>query len=187
MALDLPGLASFLTVHHHHDLIRVETLDQYSSASDGAEFDRFRAGEPEPDRATKAAWLDRLRTDTTSGRAWRRLRVVRPPLTDYVRYSCAWGYTDNMAAGEQVRILDLSAAAPGSDVLLRIGDFYLLDDAHAVTMRYDRAGAFIDAEPVDDRITEIYRAVAIAGWDLAEPFESWWRRHPEHHRTPVAG
>jgi hypothetical protein len=187
MALDLSGLAAYLAEHHHHDLLRVETFDHYTAASDGTEFARYRAGEPEPDRASKAAWLDRLRADTASGRPWRRLRVITPPLTDYVRYSCEWGYTDNTAAGEQVRVLDLAAAPPGSDVLLRLGDFYLLDHAHAAAMRYDPAGRFLSADPVPDPLTGIYRSAASAGWGLGEPFERWWGRHPEHRRTPAAG
>lgn len=185
MALDLPGLAAFLTEHHHHDLLRVETLDHYTSASDGTEFDRYRAGEPEPDRAAKTAWIDRLRTDTATGRTWRRLRVIQPPLTDYVRYSCEWGYTDNTAAGEQVRVLDLSTAPHGASVLRDIGDFYLVDDTHAAAMHYNPAGAFIHADPVTDPVTDVYRTAARVGWQLAEPFEQWWRRHPEHHRAPA--
>ena len=185
MTLDLRELAAFLGEHHHRDLLRVETLDRYSSASDGAEFDRYRAGEPEPDRAAKTAWLDRIRIDTEAGRVWRRLRVVQPPLTDYVRYSCEWGYTDNAAAGEEVRLLDLSTVSPGASVLLGIGDYYLLDASHAAAMRYDSTGTFTGAEPVTGPVTDIYRAAAQVGWQLAEPFEQWWNRHPEHHRSPA--
>jgi len=184
MAMNLRELGAFLTERHTHDLLRVETLGSYASTSDGAEFDRYRAGEPEPDRAAKTAWLDRLRTDTESGRVWRRLRVVQPPLTDYVRYSCEWGYTDNAAAGEQVRVLDLSVSPPGSAILLGIRDFYLLDDVHAAAMSYDRTGAFTGAEPITDPFVDVYRTAARVGWQLGEPFDHWWKRHPEHHRSP---
>ncbi len=181
--LDLAELAAFIAEHHRRDLIRVETLSRYVSASDGAELDRYLNGEPEPDYAAKAGWLDRIRADTTAGRIWRRLRVVEPPLTDYVRYSCEWGYTDNSAAGEQVRVLDTSDAPVGARVLMDVGDFYLLDDVHVVVMRYDPSGAFTGAELVDDPFAEIYRAVARAVWPLAEPFGRWWSRHPGSHRS----
>jgi hypothetical protein len=181
--LDLAQLAAFIAEHHRRDLIRVETLSRYVSASDGAELDRYVSGEPEPDRAAKAAWLDRIRADTAAGRIWRRLRVVEPPLTDYVRYSCEWGYTDNSAAGEQVRVLDLSDAPVGASVLVDIGDFYLLDDAHVVGMRYEQSGAFTAAELVGDPFAAVYRAAAKAVWPIAEPFDRWWPRHPEHHRS----
>ena len=185
-ALDLVGLAAFIAEYHRHDLIRVETLPQYVSASDGSEFDRYLGGEPEPDRAAKAGWLDRIRADTAAGRTWRRLRLVEPPLTDYVRYSCEWGYTDNSEVGEQVRVLDLSHAPVGAHVLSDIGDFYLLDDAYVAVMRYDAKGTFIRAELVGEPVTEVYRGAARAGWAVAEPFGEWWARHPEYHRAAAA-
>jgi hypothetical protein len=181
--LDLAGLAAFIAEHHHRDLIRVETLNRYVSASDGAELDRYLNGEPDPDRAAKAVWLNRIRADTAAGRVWRRLRVVEPPLNDYVRYSCEWGYTDNSAAGEQVRVLDLSDAPVGAGVLLDVGDFYLLDDAHVAVMRYDPAGAFTGAELVGNPFAEVYRAAVRVVWPIAEPFDRWWPRHPEYHRS----
>jgi hypothetical protein len=183
--LDLPGLAAFIADHHRHDLVRVESLGWYVSTSDGAELDRYLAGEREPDRASKAAWLDRIRSDTAAGRAWRRLRIVEHPPTDYVRYSCEWGYTDNSAAGEQVRMLDLTDAQVGAGVLVDLGDFYLLDDVHVVAMRYDDSGAFTGAEPIKGPFSDVYRAAARAGWAVAEPFGRWWPRHPEYHRSAV--
>lgn len=179
----LAGLAAFIAEHHHRDLVRVETLDRYVSASDGAELDRFLKGESEPDRAAKASWLTRIRADTAAGRIWRRIRVVEPPLTDYVRYACEWGYTDNSDAGEQVRVLDMSAAPVGARVLVGIGDCYVLDDTHVVAMRYDRAGVFTGADPVGDPYAEVYRTAVRAAWSNAELFERWWARHPEHHRS----
>ena len=97
--LDLAELAAFLSEHHRTDLIRVETLSRYRSASDGTELDRFLDGEAEPDRAGKTAWLDRIRADTASGRRWRRLRVVEPPLSDYVRYSCGCDVAGSEGSG----------------------------------------------------------------------------------------
>ena len=48
--------------------------------------------------------MDRLRADTAADRRWRRVHVVELPLSDYLRYECEWGYTDNAAHGEDVRI-----------------------------------------------------------------------------------
>jgi hypothetical protein len=183
--LDLSGLAAWITEHHRRDLLRAETLDRYRAASDGDELDRYLRGEPEPDRAAKAAWLDRIRLDTADGRAWRRLRIVRTPLTDYVRYSCEWGYTDNSAAGEEVPVLDLSSAPPGADVLARIGDFYLLERKHVAAMTYDGAGTFSHADVLDAPVPTVHQAAAAAGWQLAEPFTDWWSRHPEHRSVSV--
>jgi hypothetical protein len=185
--LDLTELAGFLGEHHEHDLIRIETLSGYRSASDGAELDRFRAGEAEPDRAAKAGWLDRIRSDTAAGRAWRRLRVVEHPMTDYVRYSCEWGYTDNSAVGEVIRVLDLAEAPPGAEAIVGIGDVYVLDGLLVVAMRYDATGCFLGAEVLSDPLAEVHRTAARVAWAVGEPFDGWWRRHPEHHRSAAVG
>lgn len=183
--LDLPQLAQYLSERHTHDLIRIETLDTYLSASDGDEFDRFRRGDPEPDRASKAGWLNKLREDTARGREWRRVRVIQPPPTEYVRYECEWGYTDNSAAGEDVRVLDLSNAPDGADLLTRVGDFYLVDGIYAAAMDYDERGAYRTAIPIEGPLADAYRYIAAAAWNMSEPFTSWWAAHPQYHRHGI--
>ncbi len=184
--LDLQVLGAYLTKRHTRDLFRLETLGHYAAASDDEDFSRYLRGEPAPTAAGKDAWLERLRTDTAAGRRWRRVHVVQSPLTDYLRYECEWGYTYNAAAGEDVRILDLSTSPAGSDVLGAVGDFFLVDDEHAVHMDYDEAGRFRGAVPVDPSMLATYQAMATAAWMLGGSFTVWWAEHPEHHRSSQA-
>lgn len=69
--------------HLNHDLLRVETLDYYDP--DAAAFARWRRGESEPDWPARRPWLDRVRAERAAGVLRRRVRVVRGPLTEYVR------------------------------------------------------------------------------------------------------
>lgn len=184
--LDLAGLAEWLDEHHTHGLYRVETLDRYVSASDGDEFARFMRGEAEPDRASKAGWLNKLRADTAAGRIWQRLRVVSPPLSDYVRYECEWGYPDNIAAGEQVRVLDLTTAAAGMDILRRVGDLYLVEDRRVALMNYDAEGRFTSATVVDKSLVLPIDGLVWQALGQTEDFTTWWAAHPEHHRRHAA-
>jgi hypothetical protein len=50
-------------------------------------------------------------------------------------------------------------------------------------MRYDPSGAFTGGEVVGEPLSGVYRAAARAAWAIAEPFDKWWPRHPEHHRS----
>ncbi|MGH3929687.1 MAG: DUF6879 family protein [Pseudonocardiaceae bacterium] len=68
--------------------------------------------------------LDQLRAGTAAGRQWRRVHVLRSPLNDYLCYECEWCYTYNVAAGEDVRILDV-AETPAGEALLSVGDFFV--------------------------------------------------------------
>ncbi len=165
------------------DTFRLETLPHYDAASDDEDYHRYLRGEPAPTAEVKEAWLERLRTDTAAGRRWRRVHVVQPPLTDYLRYECEWGYTFNVAGGEDVRILDMSTSPAGADVLAAVGDFFLVDHEHAVAMDYGEVGRFRGALPVDPVMLATYQAMADAAWTLAEPFTTWWAEHPEYHRN----
>ncbi len=181
--LDLPALGAYLTKRHTRDLFRLETLAHYDAASDDEDYHRYLRGDHAPAAAGKAAWLERLRTDTAAGRRWRRVHVVTPPLTDYLRYECEWGYTYNVAEGEDVRILDLSTSPAGAELLGAVGDFFLVDDEHPVRMDYDETGRFRGAVPVDPALLATYQAMTAAAWTVAEPFSAWWTEHPEHHRA----
>lgn len=181
--LDLSALSAYLGERHIRDLFRLETLAHYDAASDDEDYRRYLRGEPSPNAAGKEAWLGRLRADTAEGRGWRRVHVLQMPLSDYLRYECEWGYTYNVNAGEDVRILDLSSAPAGAEILLGVGDLFLIDGGQAVRMDYDGNGRFRGAVPVDQAMLPSIRSLTEAAWTLAEPFTAWWDRHPEHHRA----
>lgn len=184
--LDLTALGSHLAERHTSDLFRLETLAHYDAASDDDDYDRYLRGDPAPSASAKRPWLERLRTDTASGRRWRRVHVLRPPLSDYLRYECEWGYTYNTRAGEDVRILDLSTAPAGAEILAEVADFFLVDDMHAVRMNYSDSGRFENAEPVDAAILDCYRSLVEVSWRLSISFERWWADHPQFHRDQPA-
>lgn len=182
--LDADGLGEFLASRHRHDLFRVETLDHYAVDSDASEFAQYMRGEPGPDLNGKAGWLDGLRADHAAGRQWRYVHVLRTPLTDYLRYELDWCYGPNSDAGMNIRILDLGETdLPGA--LLRMGDFFVVDGDAVVRMHYDRGNDFTGAEVVNQN-PALYVAMSALLWNAAEPFASWWDRHPDEHRAKVA-
>lgn len=99
-------------------------------------------------------------------RRWRRIHALTTPLTDYLSYECEWAYTDNVAAGEDVRIIDNA-----SDTLLAIGDFFVIDHQYVIRSHYDKAGLFVGAEVI---------------WHTAQPFTEWWHHHPNTTATGQA-
>lgn len=182
--LDLQQLGRAIVERHTTDLYRVETLPSYDAASDGGDYQRYLLGEPRPTSAAKQTWLDRLRADTAAGRCWRRAHVLELPLSDYLRYECEWGYTDNAAHGEDVRILVVGAAAMRG--VTAVGDFFVVDGQHVIRSEYDVHGRFVGAEELPETAdaATARRALAEVVWDLAVPFVDWWRAHPEYHRDP---
>lgn len=182
MMLDLDEVNEFFGEHFTRSAFRLEVMDFYAVDSDGDEYNRYvRGDDPEP--GFKEQWTDVLRAETAAGKLWQRVRVLTPPLGDYLRYECEWGYAPNVAAGEQVLVLDLSETAMPAGVVEE--EFWILDDAHVLRMLYDDGGAFVGADIKHD--VERYRAARDAAIAVAEDFTSWWERHPEEHRDNWRG
>lgn len=103
------------------------------------------AGEPD-DLGWFQDWLALIRTATTVGRRFSRVRVVTLPLTDYSRFGiwCAQ-YTNK--AGEDIRYL---ARDDADAVGLPTYDYWLFDSRKLVRMQFDEADRFQGAELIED-------------------------------------
>lgn len=176
--LTLAQLGAFVTEHYTRDVLRVETLQRYDNPSEREGLRRYLAGEPEPADAGDTPWVRQVRAHAAAGRSWRVLHAVTEPLSDYLRYEAEWGYTHNAAAGQDIRITALT------DELARLGDLLIVDDRHVFRYQYDDAGRFVSAahlsEPDD---VAVYLARTGPLWRDAEPFATWWARHPHYHRS----
>ena len=127
-----------------HEAFRLETLPRYELTSELDEYQQFHATGrleiPETDQ-----WLRRVRHFRRTGRWIGRVHVLRRPLTDYLRYEFAV-YDHTVAAGEDVRILDLTDQAdPG----LPRADFWLFDERAVVRMHYADDGTQLGRELLD--------------------------------------
>lgn len=172
-------MEKFFDDHLTKSAFRLEALDHYEVASDGDDFARFKAGEAEPDSERKNQWLDVLRAEKEAGILEHRVRVLRTPLGEYLRFECEWGYVLNSEAGEEIHVLDLAERELPPEVVDH--DFWLIDDKYPLRMHYSDAGEFVGAELVDN--LERYQKARDAALTAAEPFEQWWARHPEEWRA----
>ncbi|MDS1269069.1 hypothetical protein RIF23_02030 [Lipingzhangella sp. LS1_29] len=177
--LSAHDLREYLDARTTNWIFRLEVLDTYEVASDGSDFARYLAGEQEPTPARKRPWLDKLAADYESGLRRHRVHVLSTPLNDYLRYECEWSYVPNGHAGEEIYILDLSERDKPDELVDH--DFWLTDQGCVVRMYYAEDGQFLGAEPVDN--LEQYQRARDAAMTAAEPFSTWWARHPEEWRT----
>lgn len=178
MRIDRQAVLDLFERHFTRTAFRLEVLDFYSVASDGGEYQRYVDGrEPEP--GFKDQWTSVLAAEREQGKRRHRVHVLRTPLNDYLRYECEWGYAPNVAAGEQVKILDLAEVARPDGLVNE--EFWLLDDEVAFVMLYDDAGEFVGAELADD--VDRYRRARDAAEAAGEDFTTWWARHPEEWRA----
>jgi hypothetical protein len=192
--MDAAALNAWMDEHLTRSAFRLETLQSYEVASDGSDHRRYLDGEPTWTPERKQPWLDHLRAERERGVYRHRVRLVTRPVTLYTRYECEWGYAPNVAAGEDVRVLDLGEQ-PVPDELAAADwwrfDWWLVesadDERRVVGMTYEPDGRFRDAWFADagTRPAAAFVAVRDRLWTAAEPFDSWWGTHTELHRDGV--
>jgi hypothetical protein len=146
---------------------RLECLPSYAvTEDDEAEaLQLFVDGSPEPPWRKARQWPDTVRRAKQRGAEMQRVRLVETPPTDYQRFQCAWGYPANVAAGEDIRILEHSP-----DGLLVV-DFWMFDDATVVVLEYDYQGQFL--VPVVAESIEPYRQARDMALRSALPFNEY--------------
>ena len=123
---------------------RLETLPEYRVSQDVESLRLFREGQPPPESRRERPWLQTIRNANARGARMQRVRVIRGALTEYQRFQFAWGYPDNLAAGEDIRILDHDVRGLLSE------DYWLFDDALVIRLDYDDEGRFLRPVVVDD-------------------------------------
>jgi hypothetical protein len=127
---------------------RLETLQRYDVSYEKDEFGRFLAGESRGTFPGISEWIDEtVSKAAVLGKRMHRVHVVEEPLSDYVRFECAWAYEHTVPAGEDVRIISVPEGAWPD---LPRYDYWLFDSSTLVSMHYDDDGAFVSAELVDD-------------------------------------
>jgi hypothetical protein len=186
MLLNEEQLNDFIDTHFTREAFRLEQLSMYVADSDADNVRAYLAGEDGPSWRDGGPWFDQLAAERAAGRRRYRVRVWASPIGDYERYEAEWGYVYTTAAGEEVQVLDLAETAKPAGLLRE--DFYLLDDAFVVAVRYGDDHRFLGGEPLPDADLDLYRRCRDDAMAAVEPFSDWWDRHPEVHRdTPGTG
>ena len=147
---------------------RLETQQTYTMPGEQPNFELFLTGGERP-AGHNAAWHGRVETIVASGRTLRRAKVIRRPLTEYLRYQCAWSIPGNVAAGEDYRMVDITEHDRG----LPDQDFWLFDEVKVVHLDYNPDGTFIGAELVEEPDLAQYHRWRDVALSHGVPFDEW--------------
>ncbi|MEU5897697.1 DUF6879 family protein [Streptomyces venezuelae] len=148
-----------------HEAWRFEAQPTYTMPKEQESLARFLRGADKPS-AHNARWHERVRGYVKSGKRIGRVRIVRRPLTDYQRYQFAWGIPGNIAAGEDIRILDVTLEDYGLPLSGR--DWWLFDEARIAHLNFRPDGTQINREAFEGDPT---------------PYLEWKRTALEHSVT----
>ncbi|MFE9658917.1 DUF6879 family protein [Streptomyces sp. NPDC005955] len=148
---------------------RFEAQPTYTMPNEQKNVARFLRGEDKP-ADHNARWHERVRGYVESGKRIGRVRIVKQPLTDYQRYQFAWGIPGNIAAGEDIRILDVTH----SDFSLPISgqDWWMFDDVRIAHLNFRPDGTPINRESYEGDVGA-YRAWQRTALEHAVRFEEY--------------
>jgi hypothetical protein len=134
---DLPEMFEKFRV----DAWRLEARDYYDVPEYQDSLAAYQAGRPLPRR--EDGWLPLVARVRARGARIGRTRLVGHPTNAYTRWEFTQ-YAENVATGEDVRILDRDDAF-GRD----LPDVWLFDDEVAFVQHYGDEGAYLGADQVD--------------------------------------
>jgi Family of unknown function (DUF6879) len=149
---------------------RLELHPVYTMPGEADELRRFQAGE-KPPADYHYGWLDTVAEARRAGKTMRRVRIVRRPLTAYIKYEFEWGFAYNVKVGEDIRVLDLTDTT-GPE--LPNHDFWLFDESSVVKMLYRADGTQIGRELVENPDLDAYLSWRDVAWQAAIPFADYW-------------
>lgn len=168
MFLDGQQFGQYLT-DYKRTAWRFETQPAYSMPNEEENLRRWRAGEHKPE-SHNATWHDTVRRAVGAGKTIGRVRTVRHPLTEYQRFQLDWAIPGNIAAGEDIRILDLT----GLDLDLPSQDFWIFDEGTVVDLNFRPDGTLINVDKLEEpdldqylkwRDTALAHAVSLREWN----------------------
>ncbi|MGW3294430.1 DUF6879 family protein [Streptomyces xiamenensis] len=141
---------------------RFEAQPTYTMPAEQVNIARFKRGETKP-ADHNVRWHQRVQGFVASGRRIGRVRIVRRPLTDYQRYQFAWGIPGNIAAGEDIRVLDVTTESYG--LPLSGQDWWMFDGTRIAHLNFHPDGTQINRETYEGS---------------PEPYQEWKRIALEH-------
>jgi hypothetical protein len=131
------------------EAFRLEALPSYAVLVESAGLAAYLAGDPYQKSEAGQAFNEYIRGQVEAGVTWRRVRVVRGPLSDYERWECEWGYTMSEQSGHHTFVLDLAETRDPPE--LPSYDWWMFDERVVLRFHYDEAGAFLGADLMEDR------------------------------------
>jgi hypothetical protein len=154
-----------------HEAFHLETRDVYGVPSEDEPFQKFLRNEPFDYREWYADWSGFVQCSAARGVAFKRVRVLTVPHSDYQRWSLEMA-AFNIEAGEDIRYLPRHLAG-----VVPKDDHWLIDDRVVVFNLSDREGRAVggSATTDDPGIVSRCRDFRDRLWSLATPYAEYHR------------
>lgn len=161
-------LASF-----QHEALHLEMRDEYALEDEEERLARFLkrgSRDHNAEAEERQPWMTLVQDAITSGKTFRRVRIISEPVTDYIRYEWA-GTGANIEAGEKIKWLPRRLA---SAIALPGNDFWLFDDSTVVFTVFGGKGHVLERQlTTDPAAIQLCRSAFDATWAMAVPHSEY--------------
>jgi hypothetical protein len=152
-----------------HAAVHLEMRDSYGTQVEKPHLRKWERGEPDDIEWLKP-WFDTVRSGTRSGKAFRRVRIISEPITDYIR----WEHMDAhlfVEAGEDIRWLPRRLVSP---VAFPGNDFWMFDAETVIFSVFSGNGDVIEWQLyTDTSVVQLCQSAFDSAWKLAIPHHDY--------------
>lgn len=134
---------------------RLEMLEFFTIPDEASFFARYRRGEKQPPEGFNNDWVKTIRAAVERGVDFSRVRLVREPIHEYLKFEIAWGYRVNVPAGEKTFVISFDLLPFKTEVPI-LKDFWLFDESVCFLMEYDFIGRFLGVSKVKSKFIDPY-------------------------------
>jgi hypothetical protein len=152
-----------------HAAVHLEMRDSYGTQVEKPHLRKWERGEPDDIEWLKP-WFDTVRSGTRSGKAFRRVRIISEPITEYIR----WEHMDAhlfVEAGEDIRWLPRRLVSP---VAFPGNDFWMFDAETVIFSVFSGNGDVIEWQLyTDTAVVQLCPSAFDSAWKLAIPHHEY--------------
>ena len=127
---------------------RLEMLDFYTIPGEEEEFRQWKSGQKVPPEGSNQKWIDTVSASVKRGVDFQRVRLVREPVSEYLKFEVAWGYRLNIPAGEKTSCIFYKDKPAFTSQIPILKDFWLFDEERCYLLEYDFVGRFLGLNQV---------------------------------------
>jgi hypothetical protein len=136
---------------------RLELLDLYTVPEEEPYFKNYLSSPSiAPPLDFNSDWKSMLEDANNRGVEYSRARVVRQPVTDYLKFEISWGYSESIKLGEDIRAIITDGIVSFNTEVPFLKDFWLFDDEHCFIIEYDYIGKFLGVRRIPPMYTQLY-------------------------------
>ena len=135
-------------------IFRLEMLQSYDVSCEDTAYQKYQNNESPVLLPEMEDWCNVVVNAKKRGSSFNRVRIIKEPISDYLKFESLWGYQFSFKAGEMISVLNENKIDYSQFKVPALCDFWLFGDTECYIMLYDCCGRFMGVSQVNEYISE---------------------------------